>query len=100
FSTQVTSSTTTITELWAVMYNISLTLPTGTESIQVTHMLTGLSYNITGATTLMAGNWLVKVPDGKSLTYIDSKGISTTVVPDSQGRYIVSIIGNGTLTLS
>ncbi|MFQ6773448.1 MAG: hypothetical protein ACLRFG_03150 [Clostridia bacterium] len=95
FSTQVTSSTTTITELWAVMYNISLTLPTGTESIQVTHMLTGLSYNITGATTLMAGDWIVKVPTGKTL-----KLNGTTVSPDSQGRYIVSITGNGTLTLS
>ena len=95
FSTQVTSSTTTITELWAVMYNISLTLPSGIESIQVTHMLTGLSYNITGATTLMAGDWIVKVPTGKTL-----KLNGTTVVPDSQGRYIVSITGNGTLALS
>ncbi|MFQ6773526.1 MAG: GLUG motif-containing protein [Clostridia bacterium] len=95
FSTQVTSSTTTITELWAVMYNISLTLPSGIESIQVTHMLTGLSYNITGATTLMAGDWIVKVPTGKTL-----KLNGTTVSPDSQGRYIVSITGNGTISLA
>ena len=67
FSTQVTSSTTTITELWAVMYNISLTLPSGTESIKVAHAMTGLIYNLSADTALMAGEWIFYIPDGKTL---------------------------------
>ncbi|MFQ6773558.1 MAG: GLUG motif-containing protein [Clostridia bacterium] len=93
FSTQVTSSTTTITELWAVMYNISLTLPSGTESIRVAHAMTGLIYNLSTNTALMAGEWIVYIPDGYTLK------VNGSTVAKTEGLYIVTISADSTIAI-
>jgi hypothetical protein len=93
FSTQVTSSTTTITELWAVMYNISLTLPTGIESIRVAHAMTGLIYNLSTNTSLMAGEWIVYIPDGYTLK------VNGSTVAKTGGLYRVTISADSTIAI-